>query len=163
MGSQTGNMVHNECQYADDRSAARWSRRSCFSACRRGSGSDQDRRDGDPVAYRTRHLAFRSLSDPRASPRLCRAGRVNKFYHHRRPLCLSAGRLTGIDEARILAEISEEYARLQSQFDRPEKSIGPVLHAMEKIHRRSLPTRFRRTLIPHAFTERSKSCNVAIS
>ena len=53
---------------------------------------------------------------------------------------MRAGKLTAIDEAKILAEIAAEHAGLREQFDRAEGSVAPLMEAMEKIYRRSLAT-----------------------
>jgi 5-methylthioadenosine/S-adenosylhomocysteine deaminase len=53
-------------------------------------------------------------------------------------VAMRGGRLLGIDEARILAEIVDEQAGLREQFDRAAASLAPVLEGMEKIYRRCL-------------------------
>jgi len=48
------------------------------------------------------------------------------------------GKLTRIDEARLLVEIEAEFRLLESQFNDAEASAVPVRKAMEAIYRRAL-------------------------
>jgi guanine deaminase len=94
----------------------------------------------DLVGYRLDSIAFTPLTDPVRQLVYAERGAGVDFSMIDGRIVMKAGRLLGIDETRILAEISEEYERLKSQFDRAEGSIAPMLHAMEKIYRRSLAT-----------------------
>ena len=51
---------------------------------------------------------------------------------------MSAGRLTGIDEAAILGEIETEFHSLAERYRDAEASAAPVVTAVEAIYRRSL-------------------------
>jgi guanine deaminase len=53
---------------------------------------------------------------------------------------IQGGRLTGIDEAAVLAEIEAEYRGLAARYDAAEASVGPVLQAARRIVARSNAT-----------------------
>jgi guanine deaminase len=53
-------------------------------------------------------------------------------------LAMRGGRLCGIDEAAIAAEIAQAHARLAPSFARNEARVEPIRRSMERIYRRSL-------------------------
>jgi len=53
-------------------------------------------------------------------------------------LAMQDGRLCGIDERAIAAEIADEHARLAPLFADNERTIEPIRESMERIYRRSL-------------------------
>jgi guanine deaminase len=94
----------------------------------------------DVVAYRLDTSTFSPLNDPvRQLVYAERGAGVDFAMVAGRPV-MRGGRLLGIDESRILDEISAEYSRLVEQLDRAAAAVAPVVAAMEEIYRRSLAT-----------------------
>ena len=105
----------------------------------------------DLVAYRLDNVSFTPLNDPVQQLVYAERGAGVDFAMVDGAAVLRAGRLTGVDEAKILAEIASEFERLGPEYDRAEASVGPMRAVMERIYRRALgaaippdthPTRF---------------------
>ena len=94
----------------------------------------------DLVAYRLDSVTFTPLTDPvRQLVYAERGAGIGFVMVDGRPV-LQQGRLTGIDEAAILAEIADEYQALGARYTEAEASVAPILAAVEQIYRRSLAT-----------------------
>jgi guanine deaminase len=92
----------------------------------------------DLVGYRLDTIAFAPLNDPVRQLVYAERGAGVDFSMVAGRVAMRSGRLLGIDEGRILAEIVAEQAGLREQFDRAAASLAPVLEGMEKIYRRCL-------------------------
>ncbi len=105
----------------------------------------------DLVAYRLDTATFTPLSDPVRQLVYAERGAGIDFSMVGGQVVMRGGKLTAIDEGRILAEIATEYEKLKFEFDRAEASVGPMLDAMEKIYRRSLATAIPADTYPARF------------
>lgn len=94
----------------------------------------------DIVGYRLDTVTFTPLTDPvRQLVYAERGAGVNFVMVDGQPV-MQGGRLSGIDEASILAEIATEYRCLSERYTQAEASVAPILAAVEQIYRRSLAT-----------------------
>ena len=105
----------------------------------------------DLVAYRLDTATFTPLSDPVRQLVYAERGAGIDFSMVGGQIVMRGGKLAGIDEGRILAEIAAEYEKLKFEFDRAEASVAPMLGAMEKIYRRSLATAIPPDTYPSRF------------
>ena len=92
----------------------------------------------DLVGYRLDTIAFAPLNDPIRQLVYAERGAGVDFSMVAGRMAMRNGRLLGIDEPRILAEIVAEQAGLAEQLDRAAASLAPLLEAMEQVYRRSL-------------------------
>lgn len=92
----------------------------------------------DLVGYRLDTIAFAPLNDPIRQLVYAERGAGVDFSMVAGRMAMRAGRLLGIDEPRILAEIVAEQAGLAEQLDRAAASLAPLLEAMEHVYRRCL-------------------------
>jgi 5-methylthioadenosine/S-adenosylhomocysteine deaminase len=106
----------------------------------------------DLVGYRLNTIAFTPLTDPVRQLVYAERGAGIDFCMVDGQIAMRAGILTSIDEAKILAEICEEYEKLKAQFDHAEASVAPMLGAMEKVYRRSLATAIPPDTYPARFS-----------
>jgi guanine deaminase len=84
------------------------------------------------------NISFTPLNDPIQQLVYAERGAGIDFAMVDGAVALQAGRLTNIDERKILGEIAEEFERLSSEYDRAEASVGPMREVMERIYRRAL-------------------------
>jgi guanine deaminase len=94
----------------------------------------------DVVAYRLDTPAFTPLNDPLRQLVYAERGAAIDFSMVAGSVVMRDGRLAGIDESAILAEIAAEHATLVERFRRAEGELAPVLAAMDEIYRRCLAT-----------------------
>lgn len=92
----------------------------------------------DLVGYRLDTAAFSPLNDPVRQLVYAERGTGVYFSMVSGRVVMCGGKLLGIDEPRVLAEIAAEHARLVEQFDHAEAALSPVLGAMDEIYRRCL-------------------------
>ena len=92
----------------------------------------------DLVGYRLDTIAFAPLNDPIRQLVYAERGAGVDFSMVAGRMAMRNGRLLGIDEPRILAEIVAEQAGLAEQLDRAAASLAPLLEAMEQVYRRCL-------------------------
>ena len=64
-----------------------------------------------------------------------RGASIHASFVEGRPI-LASGRLAGIDEASILAEIKDEFKRLQPLYDEAEKTAARMVQALKRIQAR---------------------------
>ncbi len=102
----------------------------------------------DLVAYRLDAPAFTPLNDPVRQLVYAERGAGVDFAMVAGCVALRGGRLLGIDEGKILAEIGAEHARLIEHFDRASAALAPVMRAMEEVYRRSLAVAVPRDTYP---------------
>ena len=91
----------------------------------------------DLVAYRLDTVTFTPLNDPVRQLVYGERGAGLDFAMVAGEAVMREGKLTRIDETRLLAEIETEFRQLESQFDEAEASAVPVRKAMEAIYRRA--------------------------
>jgi guanine deaminase len=94
----------------------------------------------DLVAYRLDTVSFTPLNDPVRQLVYTERGAGLDFSMVAGDVVLRDGRLTRVDEPRLLAEIEAEFRGLEAQYAAAEASVAPVRAAMEAIHRRALDT-----------------------
>jgi len=102
----------------------------------------------DLVAYRLDAPAFTPLNDPVRQLVYAERGAGVDFAIVAGRVALRGGRLLGIDEGKILAEIGAEHARLVEHFDRASAALDPVMRAMEEVYRRCLAVAVPRDTYP---------------
>jgi 5-methylthioadenosine/S-adenosylhomocysteine deaminase len=94
----------------------------------------------DLVGYRLDTVTFTPLTDPVRQLVYAERGAGLDFSMVDGRCVIHGGRLTGIDEAAVLAEIEAEYRGLAERYDAAEASVGPVLEAARRIVARSIAT-----------------------
>ncbi|MFZ4760210.1 MAG: amidohydrolase family protein [Burkholderiaceae bacterium] len=94
----------------------------------------------DLVGYRLDTVTFTPLTDPVRQLVYAERGAGLDFSMVDGRCVIQGGRLTGIDEAAVLAEIEAEYRGLAARYDAAEASVGPVLQAARRIVARSNAT-----------------------
>ena len=94
----------------------------------------------DLVGYRLDTPTFTPLNDPLRQLIYTERGAGLDFSMIAGEVAIRGGRLTRVDEAKLLAEIETEFQALEPHVAAGEASIQPVLEAVEKIYRRSLAT-----------------------
>jgi 5-methylthioadenosine/S-adenosylhomocysteine deaminase len=94
----------------------------------------------DLVAYRLDTVPFTPLNDPVRQLIYAERGAGLDFAMVAGQTVLRDGRFTRVDEARLLAEIGVEWAKLEPQYAAFEASIGPVRAALDAVYRRALAT-----------------------
>lgn len=92
----------------------------------------------DLVAYRLDSVTFTPLNDPVRQLVYTERGAGLDFAMVDGDVVVRDGRLTRVDEPRLLAEIEAEFRTLEAQYDAAEASVAPVRAAMEAIYRRAL-------------------------
>lgn len=92
----------------------------------------------DLVAYRLDNVSFTPLNDPIQQLVYAERGAGIDLAMVDGAVVMRDGRLTRIDEGKVLAEIAAEYERLGPEYDRAEASVGPMRAVMERIYRRAL-------------------------
>jgi len=92
----------------------------------------------DLVAYRLDSVPFTPLHDPVRQLIYAERGADIDFVMVNGEVALRDGRLTGVDEPRLLAEIHGEIEKLAEQFAASAASVAPVRAAMDALYRRSL-------------------------
>jgi len=92
----------------------------------------------DLVAYRLDSVPFTPLHDPVRQLIYAERGADIDFVMVNGEVALRDGRLTRVDEPRLLAEIHDEIEKLSEQFAASASSVGPVRTAMEALYRRAL-------------------------
>ena len=92
----------------------------------------------DLVGYRLDTVTFAPLTDPVRQLVYAERGAGLDFSMVDGRVAIAGGRMRGIDEAAILAEIESEYRSLVGQYEAAEASVAPVLEAAERLWRRSL-------------------------
>ncbi len=98
----------------------------------------------DLVGYRLDTVAFLPLNDPVRQLVYAERGAGVDFSMVSGRVMMRGGKLLGIDEPRILAEIAAEHARLVEQLDLAVAAVSPMLRVMDEIYRRCLAV-----AIPH--------------
>lgn len=92
----------------------------------------------DIVGYRLDTVTFSPLTDVvRQLVYAERGAGVNFVMVNGQPV-MQCGKLSGVDEASLLAEIATEYLGLSARYTEAEASVAPILAAMQQIYRRSL-------------------------
>jgi guanine deaminase len=94
----------------------------------------------DLVGYRLDTVTFTPLTDPVRQLVYAERGAGLDFSMVDGRCVIRGGRMTGIDEAAVLAEIEAEYRGLAERYDAAEASVGPVLEAARRIVARSIAT-----------------------
>jgi guanine deaminase len=108
----------------------------------------------DVVAYRLDSIAFTPLNDPVRQLVYAERGAGIACSVVAGQVVMENGKLTLLDEAKILAEIAAEYETLRAQFDQTEQgSAAPMIEAMERMYRRSLATAIAPDTYPTRFPE----------
>jgi 5-methylthioadenosine/S-adenosylhomocysteine deaminase len=92
----------------------------------------------DLVAYRVDSFPFTPLHDPVRQLIYAERGADIDFVMVNGDVALRDGRLTRVDEPRLLAEIHGEIEKLAEQFAVSESSVAPVRAAMDTLYRRTL-------------------------
>jgi 5-methylthioadenosine/S-adenosylhomocysteine deaminase len=92
----------------------------------------------DLVAYRVDSFPFTPLHDPVRQLIYAERGADIDFVMVNGDVALRDGRLTRVDERRLLAEIHGEIEKLAEQFAVSESSVAPVRAAMDTLYRRTL-------------------------
>ena len=92
----------------------------------------------DLVAYRLDTVSFSPLNDPIQQLVYAERGAGIDTVLVDGAVVMRGGKLTRVDESKILAEIAHEYERLGPEFDRAEASVGPMRTVMERIYKRAL-------------------------
>jgi 5-methylthioadenosine/S-adenosylhomocysteine deaminase len=107
----------------------------------------------DLVGYRLDSVTFTPLNDPLRQLTYAERGAGVDFSMVSGEVTMSAGRLTGIDEAAILREIEAEFHGLAERYRDAEASAAPVVTAVEAIYRRSLAIAIPADTYPARLTE----------
>jgi 5-methylthioadenosine/S-adenosylhomocysteine deaminase len=94
----------------------------------------------DLVAYRLDTASFAPLNDPVRQLVYTERGAGLDFAMVAGGVVLSDGRLTRVDEAKLLGELETEWQALAPQYAAAEASVAPVREAIEKVYRKSLAT-----------------------
>jgi guanine deaminase len=94
----------------------------------------------DLVAYRTDSVTFTPLNDPVRQLVYAERGAGLALSMVAGEVAIEGGALTRIDEAALLREIEHDFAELGPLYAAAEAEMGPVLAAVEKIHREGLAT-----------------------
>jgi guanine deaminase len=105
----------------------------------------------DLTAYRLDTIAFTPLNDPLRQLVYTERGAGLDFVMVAGEIAMRDGRLTRIDEAKLLAEIEAEFRALEPQIAAAEASVPPVITAVEAIYRRSLATSIPADTYPARF------------
>ena len=92
----------------------------------------------DLVGYRLDSVSFTPLNDPLRQLTYAERGAGVDFCMVDGDVAMQAGRLTRIDEAALLNEISTEFHELVGRYAEAEAEAAPVIAAVEAIYRRSL-------------------------
>lgn len=92
----------------------------------------------DLVAYRLDSVNFTPLNDPLRQLAYGERGANIDLVMVDGEVALQDGQLTRIDEARLLAEIADEFHGLADRYAEAEADAAPVIEAVEAIYRRSL-------------------------
>lgn len=92
----------------------------------------------DLVAYRLDSVPFTPLHDPVRQLIYAERGADIDFVMVNGEVAVRDGRLTRVDEPRLLAEIYQEMEKLDEQFAVSEASVAPVRVAMDALYRRTL-------------------------
>jgi guanine deaminase len=92
----------------------------------------------DMVGYRIDTATFTPLNDPVRQLVYAERGAGVRFSMVAGRVAMRDGRLSGLDETKILAEMAAEHARLVEHFDRATATLGPVMRAMDDVYRRCL-------------------------
>jgi guanine deaminase len=92
----------------------------------------------DLCAYRLDTVTFTPLNDPVRQLVYTERGAGLDFTMVAGEVVVRDGRLTRVDEPRLLAEIDREFRALEAQYAAAEASVEPVRAAIEPIYRRAL-------------------------
>jgi guanine deaminase len=92
----------------------------------------------DIVAYRLDTVAFTPLHDPVRQLIYAERGASIDFVMVGGEVAVRDGRVTRVDEARLLSEIQTEIDGLAEQFAASQASVAPVVDAMAALYRRAL-------------------------
>jgi guanine deaminase len=92
----------------------------------------------DLVGYRLDTVSFTPLNDPVRQLVYAERGAGVDFAMVDGATVMRGGRLTCIDEGKVLAEIAAEFERLGPEFERAEASVAPMRAVMERIYKRAL-------------------------
>ena len=92
----------------------------------------------DLVAYRTDTVTFTPMNDPVRQLVYAERGAGLSLSMVAGEVAIEGGALTRIDEAALLREIEHDFAELRSLYAAAEAEMGPVLMAVEQIHREGL-------------------------
>jgi 5-methylthioadenosine/S-adenosylhomocysteine deaminase len=92
----------------------------------------------DLVAYRTDTVTFTPMNDPVRQLVYAERGAGLAFSMVAGEVAIESGRLMRIDEAALLREIENDFAELGPLYAAAEAEMGPVLTAVEAIHREGL-------------------------
>lgn len=103
-------------------------------------GSLREGAIADLVGYRLDSVTFTPLTDPVRQLVYAERGAGVAFVMVDGRVVMQQGRLAGIDEAAVLAEIESEYRGLAERYTEAEASVAPILAAVERIYRQSLAT-----------------------
>lgn len=94
----------------------------------------------DLVAYRTDTVTFTPFNDPVRQLVYAERGAGLGLSMVAGEAAIEGGKLTRIDEAALLREIERDFAELGPLYAAAEAEMGPVLAAVENIHREGLAT-----------------------
>lgn len=94
----------------------------------------------DLVAYRTDTVTFTPFNDPVRQLVYAERGAGLGLSMVAGEVAIEGGKLTRIDEAALLREIERDFAELGPLYAAAEAEMGPVLAAVENIHREGLAT-----------------------
>jgi guanine deaminase len=94
----------------------------------------------DLAAYRLDTVTFTPLNDPVRQLVYTERGAGLDFAMVGGEVAMRGGRLTRVDEGKLLAEIEAEFRALEAQYAAAEASVAPVRAAMEALYRRALAT-----------------------
>ncbi|MGC3985090.1 MAG: amidohydrolase family protein [Pseudorhodoferax sp.] len=92
----------------------------------------------DLVGYRTDTVSFTPFNDPVRQLVYAERGAGLGFSMVEGEVVVAGGALRSVDEAALLREIEREFAHLAPQYARAEAEMGPVVDALEGIHREGL-------------------------
>jgi 5-methylthioadenosine/S-adenosylhomocysteine deaminase len=116
------------------------------------SGTIAEGMVADLVAYDLKgNIAFTPLNDPIQQLVYAERGAGIDFVMVDGAVALRDGRITTLDERKIIDEIAEEFERLSSEYARAEASVGPMRTVMERIYRRALRTSIAPDTYPARF------------
>jgi 5-methylthioadenosine/S-adenosylhomocysteine deaminase len=105
----------------------------------------------DVVGYRLDTATFTPLNDPVRQLIYTERGAGLDFSMVAGEIAVRDGRLTRVDEPKLLAEIETEFRALEPQYVAAEASVRPVLEALETIYRTSLATEIPADTYPARF------------
>jgi guanine deaminase len=105
----------------------------------------------DLVGYRLDTATFTPLNDPVRQLIYTERGAGLDFSMVAGEIAMRDGRLTRVDEPKLLGEIEAEFRALEPQYVAAEASVRPVLEALETIYRTSLATAIPADTYPARF------------